>query len=217
MKYEYKRPTVKINHWFVTKDNIERLHEFFKERFKSDEVSIKLETVSGNNRIYDSFHEFEEDIPKLESDSEIVSEILILDSDRSLEDDSFKQSWIKIHFKPYCEASFHLIGGDNDNSFKDWIEGTYVEINKFKELFEVDDQKIVNTLDKRNTSIVFDPDGKIRGEIEASLKLVNSKEDINPQKFEVVNNHLFWYQKPLGQIAIGVIIAVIAGIILLNL
>ncbi len=212
MKHKYKKPTIEIKNWFVSSDHIKRLHEFFTKRFPESDIEISLETESGHTRIYETLDEYYEDLPKLIADSEVVSTIQISERESGAMH-HYKQAWIDIGFGKYSGAAMHVIGGDTDETNKDWVEGTYTEALKLKDIFEVNDKNVLKYFGVDRSQVVFDPEGTKYNDAKNSRE---QKED-KPQQVEVVNNQLTWYQKPFGQIVIGLIIAVVAGIILLNL
>ena len=172
MKFDYQKPHIEIKNWLVSQKDIERLIRFFKERFSIVDVPISLGTRDGNNRSYDTYEEMVIDLPKLAADNEIVEEIEI--SYRDIAKDNyhnFKQSWIRIKFGEYGNALFWVIAGDTDGSYKDWVTGTYEEMHKLKDLFEVKDKRVIEKIEEKfETAIVFDPDESISESIESEIE-----------------------------------------------
>lgn len=210
MKHEYKKPTIEIRNWFVSSDHIRRLHEFFQKRFPESKIEISLETESGHTRIYETLNEYFEDIPKLLADSEIVSRIDVSEREGG-EMYTYKQAWIDIVFGKYNSATIHVIGGDTDESNKDWVEGTYTEALKLKGIFEPKDISLMGRFNQLGNGIVFDPDG---AKFEAVKKPDNKTEQT--QKVEVVNSKISWHQTWWGVIILGVVIATIIYFLNLN-
>lgn len=59
-----------------------------------------------------------------------------------------------------------MIAADTDGGYKEWVNETYAEINKLKNIFEVKDIIIQDMLNERfKSGIVFDPDGIIKASI----------------------------------------------------
>lgn len=179
MKYNYQRTPIDITNWLVNQKDIERIVKFFRLRFSVTEVPISLETKSGNNRTYETYEELVIDLPKLNQDKEIVTKIQIMYRSQGEKNyHHFKQSWISIEFKRGYVTNFFLIAGDTDGSYKDWVEGTYSEINKLKNIFEISDSKKINIIKGRyNSGIVFDPDESIKESIE--VEILKEKENAN--------------------------------------
>lgn len=178
MKYTYDRPVIEIKNWLVSQKDIERIINFFKERFIITNVPISLRTESGNNRTYDTYEEMLFDLPKLATDHEIVQRIEISYGVRDNENyHKFKQSWIVIEFGKYAKVNWFLIGGDTDSSFKDWIIATYEEMNRLKNIFEIKDVDLVKKVETRfQSTIVFDPNESIKESIKAELSRENTVE-----------------------------------------
>lgn len=203
MKYEYNRPSVKINNWLVSKEDIKRVYDFICERLYLKKMEINLETESGNNRTYEDYSELEKDLPRLEVNKETVSKIMMVEritnKNNYLE---FKQLWMDLGFGAYPEATFHVIAGDRNGKYKDWIAGTYEQMEKLKELFEVHDEKIISMLKKEYKPIIFDPDKKIASVIKEKI---NSKEG----KPTIINKK--WWERTWVQLIF--LLGAIAGII----
>lgn len=213
MKYEYARPTIQIKNWLVNVKDIEKINSLFKERFSILNVPISIETTSGNNRKYDSYAEMLLDLEKIVSDRESIEKIII--SYRSSDNQNynhFKQMWVNLSFGKYGGASFNIIAGDTDGSFKDWVSGTYEEMNKLSKIFEIQDISIIEKIKKNfSTTIVFDYDGSINESIRAEI--LKQKEIIPTNSTYVLseNTRKNWYEKP-----IGIIILMVSGGIILG-
>lgn len=216
MKYEYARPTIQIRNWLVNVKDIEKINSLFKERFSILNVPISIETTSGNNRKYDSYEEMLIDLEKLVADKESVEKIVI--SYRSSDTQNynhFKQMWIDLNFGKYGGANFHIIAGDTDGSFKDWVSGTYEEMNKLSKIFEIQDTFIIEKIKKNFlTTVVFDYDGSINESIKAEI--LKQKETIPTNSTHVLSGNVRknWYEKPIGQIVIGLFVLIVGTIIL---
>lgn len=205
MRHEYKKPNICINYCLVSSDHLERLYKFFSKRFPDSTIEIHLDTLSGHKRIYETYHEYLEDITKLLNDSEVVSEISITEREGAYMT-TYKQMGISISFGNHSGSRVYIVGGDNDGSNNDWIEGTYSEMLKLKESFEIKDEDVKKILDKKYNKITFDPDGRIQEEI---TNLINTQKALTtpPTKVELVNNKNPQYHPWWGKILISVAIA----------
>ena len=65
MKNFYARPTLEIQYWLVTKADLKKIYDFFLRRYNILHLEINLETASGNNKTYDSFEEFVNNIDNI--------------------------------------------------------------------------------------------------------------------------------------------------------
>lgn len=207
MKYEYIRPELQISNWLVKTGDIKRLHDFFCERLQFKKVEINLETQSGDNRTYEDYPEFEKDVPRLEANKEIVSAIRIIE--RFVDKDDYlkyKQMWIDISFYPQANTSFHVIAGDRNGKFKDWIAGTYEQMKKLKALFEISDEKFITTLRQEYSPIVFDPKGKIEKKIKDQI---GSKEKIALER--ILARKVKWWERSWVQVVF--LMGALAGIV----
>lgn len=199
MKNDYKKPTIEINHWIVSSDDIEKLYNFFVKRFPKSNIEITLETKEGHTRICETFDEYSKEVPMIMSNHEVISKIKLGERDEVFGKHMYKQIWIDINFGEYSSASIHIIGGDIDGTYKDWIEGSYAELNKLKESFEITDEKISKILNHNYNKIIFDPDGEIHKKIIESLK---PKKDTATDKAEAGEK---WSHFTLKQIIISLL------------
>ncbi|MDB5238294.1 MAG: hypothetical protein JWM46_564 [Candidatus Kaiserbacteria bacterium] len=166
MQYSYDKASVQIEFWLVTKSDLKRLYEFFQGR---GSPTFSLETLSGDNREYDSFAEFESDLEVLLADRETVTLIHVGCSETTA--NWRKHAWISIGFESNM-AHFHVTGNDKKRELKDWVEATYSGIQKLAGLFEIEDEDlrrfIAPEYDPPNPKIIFDPLENIRRAYEAT-------------------------------------------------
>lgn len=172
MKYTYDKPTIKVDTWLVSKADLKKLYDFFVGRSLTQRATFELDTASGNNREYDSFEEFANDLDVLLSEKETVSSIRIATSDSK--DDWRRHGWIQLTFP--STAFFALVGRAGDTSLKDWIEGTYVEMKKLAEIFRIEDGSLKDLITEKygdrwnsNASIIFDPNEEVRKSLLAEI------------------------------------------------
>ncbi len=208
MKHKYQKPTISIEYWSVTSDQLKKLYNFFNQRFPKSNIEITLTTTGQHSRICENFKEYLAEVAKIISNNEVVSKIEIIEREGS-RTHTFKQIWIEISFGKHSSATIHVIGGDTDGSYKDWIEGAYAELIKLKEIFELKNDKVVNILNKEYNKIIFDPNGKILEKITKSLEPPEKKgeEQKNTQ------TQPKWWQQLLFLVIVGVIVGVIVAII----
>jgi hypothetical protein len=225
MKNEYNKPTINIKNWLVSKKDIENLHVFFKNRFSTDHIEIKLTLASGNAKTYANFEEFSEDLKKIEEKKEEVSKLEISHRDSGWGDkfNFFKQLYIEIKFRDIWIPRAHIFvaAGDEDCSYKDWVAGTYDELTKMKDVFEITDKKIINILEKSYSStIIFDPNEKIKESINEEIKRQEHQEKPNNIIILKENHKLEkekWWDRPWFHFiiilsALATIISVVAGL-----
>lgn len=208
MKYKYEKPSVKISNWLVTKEDLEKIYNYFLYRFKK-EVYFEVKTTDGESHSYDFFKEFEDDLDKIITNKEKIGKISIGAS--SHVGKVRKHAWITIEFEDWVSARFNLLAEDEDGSSKDWVEGTYSDLSKLQQSLEIEDNKFIKRLRNKfpsrwgsDTVVIFDPFSKIKSEI---------KND-NPETINQITNNIKiqkeWYEKPAGLL----ILSVIAGIII---
>lgn len=207
MRYQYKKPRINLNYWIVKSEDIKELYNFFSNRFPNSNIEINLETASGHNRTYENFEEYLKDIPKILADSEKITSISISERNTT-KIHIYKQIWIQINFGEYCDASFHVISGDTDGSYKDWVEGSYAELNKLKRKFEITNKETIQILNKKYNKIIFDPNNEIYTQIKESIKA-------NQRTTDKITPHKKWYQKGIfTKFLLPIVIALFAGYIL---
>lgn len=157
MLYKYSPPQVDIHHWFVTKENLEKIYQILDKRFPREKIRFDLQTKSGNNRSYDSFDEFERDISVINNDKEEVEYIRIEAAVGDSESKIFKMAEIFLSFK-FNKAYFRVHGEDQNQEAKDWVVGTQQNFKELKEIFET----TFPIRDKKESTgdfIIFDPMG----------------------------------------------------------
>ncbi len=184
MKNQYTRPTINFDNWIVTTENIKRIYDFFLQRFSVKQIEITLETEEGNNRVFENFDEFTSEIPIIEKNKEVIKKIQIIHRVNDIKDfsNTYKQMCITIQFHPYSEASFNIIAGDKDKSNRDWVAGTYEQIQKIKESLMIDDPRIISILKSRFQLVLFDPSGKIENSIKEEIKSKGNKVVATPPR-----------------------------------
>jgi hypothetical protein len=207
MKPTYKRPTIIVKNWLVTKDDLKKINDFLIRRYKVSSIEFSLTTTSGNNKIYESFKEFEDDIDNLRTLKENVESIDMGHnfSDYSSDKSNSTNMSASINFSGIGGASFY-IRGEGDSEIKDWIDGSFEEMKRIAQSFELEDKRMIKLLKSEfgenwlKGTVVEDFGGEIKNKLKLKLKKVVSK--IN------------WYTTWWGRIIIGVIIVVIGGLIL---
>ena len=184
MKFKYDRPSIKIENWVVTLDDLRHVYDFLKDRFGVEQVRIELETREGNNREYDNFKELLADVPRLSTDGEVVTELHISYRAEDKKDwRMFKQAWITLKFGEYSNAYFHIVAGDTDGSYRDWVAGTYEQMKSMAQKFEIKDKRVALKLEsKGHGTVVFDP----HEELLSSIKRELEREDENERKYGIV-------------------------------
>lgn len=212
MKHTYNRPRISVKNWLVTKDDLKKIYDFIILRYNVPSIKFSLETTSGNNKIYESFKEFEDDIDNLRTLKENVEKIYIghsLHDDYSSDKSNSTHMWASIEFSDkitYTDtgASFHITG-EGDSEIKDWIDGSFEEMKRIAQSLELEDKRMIKLLKSEfgenweKATVVED----FGGEIKNKLKLKEEK----PVRIN-------WYRTWWGGIIIGVIIIVIGGLIL---
>lgn len=175
---KYTKPDLEIFHWCVTKEHLLRINQFLNKRFETNDIPIKLQTISGNDKIYDNFEEFATDIPRLLADEEIVKNVSIEFHVLDIQNDKSKFFFIYIKFRECPLASFHITAEDTDGTYKDWVVGAYEEMKKLQSLFETTDEDFIEVMKERypinpqdENVIVFDFDGSITESIEKEVHL----------------------------------------------
>lgn len=207
MKHSYNRPTVEINNWLVSKEDIKRIYDFICERLGLKNIEIELETEPGNNRTYQDYPELEKDLPSLEVNKEIVSKIMLLERVVDKNDNlNFKQIWLEATFQPYAGARFYVLAGDRDGKYKDWVAGTYEQMGKLGESFEVRDKEVIAILKKQYKSVVFDPNKKITDAIKEQVKNKDKK-----SLAETNSNRKSWWENTWIQLLF--VFGAIAGLV----
>jgi len=165
-KNNYNKKRIEINHWFVTSEDIALVHSFFRERFGIDNFEIEIETVSGNNKICENYEEFCNTLNSLSKDRELIENIKIIHREQEDNNVNFKQVWIEIPFKgEFYKPYMSIMGGDNDGSYSDWIEGTYNKAKKMMESFSEEDEVIKRHLEDKKIATVLDLDSSIKKKI----------------------------------------------------
>lgn len=209
MKHTYNRPTISVKNWLVTKDDLKKIYDFLIRRYKVPSIEFSLETISGNNKIYESFKEFEDDIDNLRALKENVENIHI---GHSFSDKSnHTHIWAEIDFS-YKGLSFHIVGNGNPE-IKDWIDGSFEEMKRIAQSFELEDKRMIKLFKSefgekwKETTVVEDFGGEIKNKLESKLK-----EEKHLLIKDVSKKN--WYTTWWGRIIIGVIIVVIGGLIL---
>jgi len=203
---KYTRPRLNITYWCVTKEDLYKIYSFFVDRFEDENIPIELQTGSGNDKQYDNFKEFSEDVAKLIEDKESIEEIGIGHRTEDWGERKAKHIWIRINFDQ-PEASFHIIAEDRDGSYKDWVDGAYEEMRRIVRSFSVD-LDFKKALSKKSTkNIIFDYYGTIRDEIK--------NEPLNKQNEKTPSEVSRWWERTPIQIIM--VLGAIAGIIALIL
>ncbi|HHT9126599.1 MAG TPA: hypothetical protein ACFYD6_12410 [Candidatus Brocadiia bacterium] len=163
MKHFYDRPPLKIRYWLVTKADLKKIYDFLLRRYNISHLEVRLETASGNNKIYDSFEQFVDDVNHIIESKEIIKRILI--DHREDMGSGTTAIWIGIDFiSPF--ASFFIEG--KGDKVKDWIDGAYEEMQRIVKAVELTDETLIKALKKKfgknypNSVIVFDPNDEIR-------------------------------------------------------
>lgn len=211
MKYEYSKPSLEIINWPVTKEDIGRIHDFFRNRFSIQNVEMSLTTTNGITRIYDNYDEFLKDLEKIIKDSEKIEKVNISHSYREdISSNKSKHVWIDINFR-HNKATFYIICGDEDGSYKDWFLGTYDEMLRFADIFSIKDSIHSKIFLKNYPSVVFDYKGDIREKLEDTYQKYISlqRQQKKNRSPKVIFKKIFY-----NKWAVGIGTVVISGIIL---
>lgn len=168
MKHTYNRPRISVKNWLVTKDDLKKIYDFLIRRYKVPSIEFSLKTTSGNNKIYESFKEFEDDIDNLRTLKENVENIDIGHVFMDLSSDNLNRThiWMAIDFS-HKEADFHITGEGNPE-IKDWIDGSFEEMKRIAQSFELEDERMIKLLKSGfgkewgKTTVVEDFGGEIK-------------------------------------------------------
>lgn len=95
-------------------------------------IEMILETKAGNNKLYQTFEEFEEDIDVVLSLKDQVQKILMIASEVGPE--KSRLIWISIEFI-FNMARFNIFASDDDGSLREWTDSSYQEMQRLFELF----------------------------------------------------------------------------------
>jgi hypothetical protein len=211
MKYQYTRPNITVNNWLVNKEDLRRFFVFLEGRNEASKVLFQLRTESGNNRSYDSFEEFENDIKLLRESKEIVS---VINLDCSHADENGRgHIWVEIYFSLQTNI-FYIIGNDETGKKKDWIDGAYEEMQRICKSFEIEDDEKKIILKKEfgkkynERVIVEDFNGEKKAEIEKRIK-ENKNKPVEKLLYNEKHDNLKWYIMAIIAIG-GLIIAYVA-------
>ncbi len=205
MKHTYNRPVIRVKNWLVTKDDLKKIYDFIIQRYKVPSINISLETISGNNKIYESFKEFEDDIDNLRTLKENVEVIYISHTlhDYSSDKSNSTHMWASIRFSD--KGAYFYIEGAGDSEIKNWIDGSFEEMKRIAESLELEDKRMIKLLKSEfgenwaKATVVEDFGGEIKNKLESKLKEEVSKEN--------------WYTSWRREIIIGVIVGLIVGLI----
>jgi hypothetical protein len=171
MKNYYKK-TVDIKNWLVTQDDLSRIFEFIKTRFKTDKVSLMIETASGNSKIYEDLDEMFVALKKSLEDKVIIEKIEIYKDESNFNKPGhIRNLAVRIYFDDLFKQSFFFIWAtDIDSSYADWVEGTYSEAKNLAKRFEIVDKELIDKIEKRfGKRIILDFDGTIRKDIQEEI------------------------------------------------
>jgi hypothetical protein len=214
MKFKYSRPSVNIRAWLVSKEQLKKVYDFFSRKYNSEGIDFTLETKSGNNRVYDSFAEFENDLDEIKSLKEEVRNISIGGGDS--DNTGRTHSWLAINFND-SSAIFFILGEDNKSGKrKNWIDGTYEEIKRIAHSFEIESD-IKDLFIKEygkpesyrimGSNIIED----FWGEKKERLKEIINNKIKESQRVELENSKLRWWEKSWFQAI--TLVGAVAGIV----
>lgn len=183
MKNQYNRPTLSVFYWLVNKNDLKKFYTFLEARHNSKKILFELETKSGNNREYESFQEFENDIACLESNKEKVELVKIGCSHDDI--NGRGHIWVNINFN-LQQNNFHIIGNDTTGGKKDWVDGAYEEMQRICKSFEIEDKsfqiELKNKFGRKYTENVLVEDFN-------GLRKVAIEEEIKEKKSFISNSH----------------------------
>lgn len=214
MRNPYTRPTVEIKNWLITENHLKRVHDFIKDRFGVTTVEIQIIVESGNNKEYSSFKDFSRYLENLKSSKEVINEIIVSHAEYNFRKSKKRHIWLSINLQD-SYARFSILGEDKDGSVKDWIAGSYEEMQKVAKSLEIEDVDFCRELNKEygrksilyKGVIMIDLDGAVKKEIETKL----TKSD--PKEISSVMDVHIWNKTWWGEIIIGLII----GLVLLTI
>jgi hypothetical protein len=176
MKHTYERYPLALNYWLVTRKDLERICNFFQKRLDGKKVknpSIKVETISGNNKEYSTFEEFLECIQQLISTHEEIRCFHFCQYETDWDSWS-KDIFINIDFENNSTL-FKVYGFDKDGSVKDWVAGACEELQHLVDSFKLDKtltELVQNKFGKsyENAAVVFDYSGSILEQLSDEVK-----------------------------------------------
>ncbi len=209
MKHTYERPTISVKNWLVTKDDLKKIYDFIIRRYKVPSINFSLENTSGNNKIYESFKEFEDDIDNLRKLKENVESIRISHNFHDYSSDKSNSTHMSASIDFSDKQAYFYIRGEGDSEIKDWIDGSFEEMKRIAQSLELEDKRMIKLLKSEfgenwgKATVVEDFGGEIKNKLESKLKEELSKEN--------------WYASWRREIIIGVIVGLIVGLIFILL
>jgi hypothetical protein len=238
----YKRDILQIPYWCVTINNITEIYNFFNKRLDKPSIFIECDYKSGNNKICTNLNQFVDLVSERQKNIDNLVSLKIQFTEGNELEKKYKDLFLRVNFfDNYSE--FEVRAGDFDNSLKDWVAGTYEEMLRIKNKFEMEEKyqkcfldKVINKNSLLKYYSIFDPFGEIKkGIIEESKIKPNSVDGVvhyapvitinGDNNFSDIKDSLNihnknddniekWYHKPLGQIILMITGGLILGFFL---
>jgi len=145
MKNTYSRPNLNINYWLVSKEDLKRIYNYFKKIYGVS-TNFSLETASGNNKVYENFSEFENNLDEIKA---LKEEIQTIHIGGSHEDKTGRtHAWLLINFID-SGATFFIVGEDINGDRKNIIDGIYADLISLSKSLQLTDRAIIELIDKK--------------------------------------------------------------------
>ena len=216
MSNKYNK-TIKIkDYWCVSLEDIKSIVDVFSSRMKSPmRQDLNAIFESGHGLETNDLSEFINGLSKRYNEKDILNKIEIyFSSFNKNKTEVDKILMLSFNFQYSGYSNINIIAYDDDNSYKDWVLGSLDEIERKINTLEIEDKYKKDYEKYSKDKLIFDPDGKIKKEIikdaQVHLSIVGT---VEKNKILIINKKL-WYEKPIGQIVIGLFILIVGTVIL---
>jgi hypothetical protein len=174
MENEYNRPILQISYWCVSINDIKTVFDFFDKRISDSKIkSIDLEAdfTSGNSIRVKKIEDFLNKIKLRVREKENLIRVEMQIFYHDLSHEKLKDLFLRINFDRNW-TEFEVRASDCDGSLKDWVDGTYEEMLRIKNRFEMEKkyrkyflEKVKNKNSTLEYYLIFDPFKKIEKQI----------------------------------------------------